>query len=226
MPVFLDEQMIGIDSDVIGFPHLLVCMGFVVRSDSGAGRESLSGIHLTKSDESQRTFPFFVQELANSGTSAKILDIFGTCNRLVRYGSNSPDAAWRQEMTEFAEALKFKGAAHGFDTSIIAPRDGTYVQYELHTTGRPFRIFYKRNEKMTYGGEGIGLPVVRFGREGAPPEELADNPKVRALYQDRVEISIGSRGWARPSKKKWSSKPRTLSEVDYSLRLETRYVYW
>jgi hypothetical protein len=85
MPVFLDEQMVGIDSDVIGFPHLLVCMGFVVRSDSGNGHENLSGIHLTDLAASQRAFPLFVQELVDSGTSAKMIEIFGTCNRGIRY---------------------------------------------------------------------------------------------------------------------------------------------
>jgi hypothetical protein len=99
------------------------------------------------------------------------------------------------------------------------------VQYELHTTGRPVRIFYKRNEKMAYGGGGINLPMVMFASSGTPPEELAHNPKVLAKFQDRVEMGKGSKGSATP-KKKWTTEPRTLKEVDYSLRLETRYVYY
>ncbi len=154
MPVYLDEQMIGLDSDVIGFPHLLLCMGFVTLTEDGGGALNLSGIHLTDTVASQRAFPYFVEELYKSGVPAKIHAIYGCCNRTVRYpGVGDPKAAWRTEMTGFAKMLGFKGPARGFDTGIIAPEDGTYVEYQLSRVGgRTIRIFYKRNEKMVYGG--------------------------------------------------------------------------
>jgi len=226
MPVLLDENMIGLDCDVIGFPHLLLCMGFVMLCEDGSGRMYLSGIHLTDVDASARAFPLFAEAVNANGAPAKIHAIYGTCNRRIRYGDGDGNAKWRLEMTAHAHSLGFKGPARGFDTSIIDPKDGTYVQYELHTIGRQVRIFYKRNEKMVFGGGGGNLPQVQLARKDAVvPEGMQGNLKLLAKFKDRIETAHGSKGTARVRQGGFLSKTKALNEVDYSMRLEERYVY-
>lgn len=226
MPVYLDEQMIGLASDVIGFPHLLLCLGFVALTEDVNGDHDISGIHLTDIAASKRAFPFFVSELNKGGPPAKINAIYGCCNRSIRYpGITNTTTAWRAEMTEYAALLGFKGPARGFDTSIIAPRDGTYVEYQLSRTGgREIRIYYRRNEKMDYGGGGANLGQVMFS-DSTVPEALRNNPKVLAKIKDRIELAA-SKGSATVRPKKFTGKARTLTEVDYSLRLDEQYVHF
>jgi hypothetical protein len=53
-------------------------------------------------------------------------------------------------MTVIASRLNYSGPVSGFDTSIIAPGDGTYVEYRRRQHEYKCDIFYKRNERMTF----------------------------------------------------------------------------
>jgi hypothetical protein len=226
MAVYLDEEMIGLDSDVIGFPHILLCMGFVTLFENASGELSLSGIHLSNPAKAQRAFPFFVNELFTSG-KPKMHAIYGSCNWDVRYeGAGNQRAAWRDEMMSYAKQLGFNGPARGFNTGVIAPKDGTYVEYDLNRyAGFPVRIFYKRNERMIYTEGGAKLPKVMFAAvEEEIPEELRGNLRLLAKRSDRIE-SVPSKGGATIRPKKFGVKNRKLTELDYALCLETQYVY-
>jgi hypothetical protein len=148
----LDEDMMGRDPAVVGFPHLLVCMGFVARTNA-----DLWGVHLTTVVNSPGTFAAFWTwaQTKGLGTGA-ITDIYGSGNHRVRYGTNTAPAgwgAWNVEMQGYANHMGWNGPAHGFDTSIINPQDGTYVEYQLQLAGaQPCTIFYKRNEKTVPTG--------------------------------------------------------------------------
>ncbi len=152
MPAMLDENMVGHDADTIGFPHLLLCMGFVARTNA-----DLWGVHLVDPNDSPGMFTQFVNWAQAKGlVTGNITDIYGSGNHHVRYGTNDAGAglqAWTLEMQGFANQLGWNGPAHGFDTSIINPQDGTYVEYHLQLAGnQPCTIFYKRNEKTVDTG--------------------------------------------------------------------------
>jgi hypothetical protein len=215
MAVYLDEDMIGLNSDVIGFPNLLVCMGFVVLFEEPLGSISISGIHLTLQEKSKRTFPFFVEKF---GKPAKVHAIYGCCNYNERYkGSANGRAEWDKEMASFAGQLGFNGPARGFDTSIVDPRDGTYVEYQAVNNfgSQPLKIFYKENEMMKYSEGGPTLARVALSDSKIPPS-LADNPKVVAKLRDRTEDTL-SKGNAKVRQKGFGKKK--LNELDYALRL-------
>lgn len=148
VPVFLDENMMGRDDAVAGFPHLLLCMGFVARTNN-----DLWGVHLASPNSSQETFLAFWQWARGKGLAkAAITEIYGCCNRAIRYGRSNPAGAWAEEMQWFANALGvWHGVAYGFDTGILAPTDGTYVEYRWQLAAM-CRIFYKLNEQTAPTG--------------------------------------------------------------------------
>ena len=229
MAIYLDENYFGSDPDIIGFPHLLVCMGFVaiVRLDND---KELWGVHLTNVKASTRTFEMFARQMLQTVDPKKIVAIYGSCNRVVRYG-RTDDSVWKEEMMSFARMLKFNGPARGFDTGIINPRDGTYVQYELRMTQDACKIFYRQNDRMEFTGPRESTPmghlIVQSEKRDISglPEHLRSNPKVlEKTGGDRIESTPFSTGGARPVKGSLFGKGK-LREVDYSLRLTEKYVY-
>jgi hypothetical protein len=79
-----------------------------------------------------------------------IVVLYGCGNWRVRYGNLGNRMQWEAEMQEVAAVLGFRGPARGFDTGIIDPVDGTYVEYHPIYNQSRCRIYYKRNEKMDY----------------------------------------------------------------------------
>lgn len=148
MPVFLDEEMMGRDTTLVGFPHVLLCMAFVARTNN-----DLWGVHMIWPGQSPATFAAFWQWAQGKGLqTAAITDIFGCCNREVRYaGAAGRRAAWTAEMQWFGAHLGWNGPAHGFDTGVIAPLQGTYIEYQRAFVP-PCRILYKRHEKTADTG--------------------------------------------------------------------------
>jgi hypothetical protein len=165
MPIYLDENMMGADTSVIGFPHLLLCMGVVCATD-----EKLFGIHLTDVGDAQKVMPHFATWLGAQGVGTNdIRTIYTSANMAVRYGKDisvtTRIARRREELGALGNTLGYKGKIYFFDGSIIVPKDGYYAEFRAkHTTNR-CRIFYKRNEKMVYtttlSGQGA-LPETRL----------------------------------------------------------------
>lgn len=228
MAVYLDEQLIGIDCDVIGFPHLLICLGFVVMCEDAAGARNLSGVHLTDIPASKRAFPQFLKSFTANRPAGAIKAIYGCCNWNVRYPTGDQKSAWGAEMKDYAGQLGFNGPARGFNTGIITPRDGTYVQYDLNPQPKtPVRIYYRQNDKMVFKGGGPAMRAVMFGDATrtvpasiTDPETIA---KISAKFQDRVETTDGSKSSA-SVKQSWKPGTKKLREVDYSLRMEETWV--
>jgi hypothetical protein len=151
MPVYLDEEMVGVDQNVVAFPHLLVCMGVVCMTE-----RNLYGIHLTNVERTNMAMDHFVNWLGSLGvTGNSIISVYGSANLPIRYqdvsgpSSNLTDL-WKTEMNRIAGKLGYRGPIYGFDTSILDPKDGTYVEYQSQLPRPTCRIFYKRNEKVAY----------------------------------------------------------------------------
>lgn len=224
MAIYLDEEMMG-QNTVIGFPHVVLCMGFaaLVEKDN---KRSLVGIHFSGTGKTDRAAAVFA---ANMPIGEKIVAIYGSCNRSVRYeGVSNTAAAWKAEMTRIAKHLRYQGVARGFDTAVIGPRDGTYIQYDVNLMrGFPVRIYYKRNEKMAYGQRGGSVKRVTYASETVITDEMRANPKLLAHYtklsKDRIEMAAPSSS-AVVAKKGFFSKGNGLNEVDYAVRLDEVYV--
>src|ERR1044071_9574524 len=161
MPVYLAENDFGTDPQVIGFPHLLVCMGLVVMTD-----QNLYGVHLTAIEDTNGIVDGFRTWLAALGVAgAQKCAMYSSTNYTTRYcyvagpSSNLSDL-WKTEMNRIAGRLGYHGPVYGFDTSVIEPKDGTYVEYQSQLPRAICRVFYKRHEKMQY--------VTQIHKAGAP----------------------------------------------------------
>ncbi len=208
MSVFLDEEMVGKDATTIGFPHLLLCMGFVAVTGN-----DLWGVHLTSTQTSQAMLGRFWAWAQNKGLNAgAITDIYGCCDLKVRYGVSSSNAGliqWTNEMGVFAGILGWNGPAHGFDTSIINPADGTFVQYDRNLSGNPAcRIFYKRDEKT----HATGFSTVQYNGGAGDVAAWSNHNNAWRLF---TSMKTGIAG--NVSTFHWG----TIHEVDYGRRLTT-----
>ncbi|MBS3024223.1 hypothetical protein [Acidiphilium multivorum] len=209
MAVYLDEDMVGYDAGLIGFPHLLLCMGFVIRTNN-----DLWGVHLTGVDASASTFAEFWQWCSAKGLLAgTITDIYGCANHKIRYGTTSAAAginAWKSEMGGFANVMGYHGEAHGFDTSIIHPKDGTYVEYRHQNFGnQSCRIFYKRNEKTHEVGNG---QLVNYN---GGTSNIAKVNKKHGGFNSMAIVKVGVAGNTS------FFHTGKIHEVDYASRLTT-----
>ncbi|WP_137178474.1 hypothetical protein [Roseomonas sp. AR75] len=155
MAIYLDEDMMGRDAATIGFPHLLVCMGLVLRTNN-----ALWGVHLTDTEASRPVFAAFWAYATNKGLAAgHVTDMYSSCNFDIRYYASSAAArleVWKGEVTSYARVMNWQGNCRGFDTSVLAPANGTYVEYQHQAHGAPScRIFYKKDEKTTSTGAAV-----------------------------------------------------------------------
>ena len=144
MAVFLNEAQAGCDKELLGFPHLLLCLGVVLQTEAW-----LYGYHFdAPSQTAANTVAFanFFRDRGGIGTNG--VRLYGAGNWTSRYDGRKQ--GWMAEMRGIAGALGYHGPVCGFDTSIIAPEHGTYVEYRREFGADRCRIFYKRNEKMDY----------------------------------------------------------------------------
>jgi hypothetical protein len=227
MAIYLDERRFGCDDQIIGFPHLLVCMGFVAFIER-QGNKYMCGYHLTSGTENcKREFSIFAQEILNHVQPNEIKKIYGSCNFNEHYkNSVNKVTAWRDEMTYFAGQLNFNGKAYGFDTSIIGPRDGTYIQYQMDPLTDRCRIFYRQNDRMVFDHDQSnapdgGLAVFSVDRGLIPdtaPQKLKDH--YLRLATDHTETQkLSTVGILKIKKGKGLFAKGILREVDYGLRL-------
>jgi hypothetical protein len=230
MAIFLAEDVFGADDNVIGFPHLLLCLGFVVIvRRNGQDDGELWGMHMGNPESSQPSFAVFASYLRKTaGVKPKqMVAIYGCCDRRIRYGGvTDPEESWRNEMRGFAKQLGFRGLARGFDTNIIGPKDGTYVEYHaVRPALDRCRIFYKRNEKMeySYGTNSLQMvfhPMSSIENWKKLPKDVRKKPEVKAKFMFRVGLSESGCIDAQPGLKDDGLQRRHLKEVDYATRLD------
>lgn len=156
MAIYLDELQCGVDSTTLGFPHVLLCMAVVLQT-----RSFLYGMHFdtpSKTNEFANAFLDFIQR--KGGDVANGVRLYGCCNRAKRHHiTNHLKSTWRAEMTNIANILGYHGPVTGFDTEIIDPNNGTYIEFCRVPNQNTSEVFYKRHEKMahtsiTYGQAG------------------------------------------------------------------------
>jgi hypothetical protein len=206
MPVYLNEAQGGCDRELIGFPHLLLCMGVVMQTGAW-----LYGYHFDNPNDTQGNADAFAGLITKlGGTSANAVRLYGVGNWAVRYEGGGKNA-WRTEMQTIATALGYHGRVSGFDTGIIDPQDGTYVEFVPEYPQERCRIYYKRNEKMTYTNAPLAkLPtknVVAFTSDATGA--MVPKQQGMMIYTSTADIVATA-----------SNKGR-LHELNYFLRLVT-----
>lgn len=151
MTVYLDECQAGCDATDIGFPHVLLCMAVVLQTNA-----QLYGFHFDSPTRSQGYADAMLDFIQRKGGNvANGVRLYGVCHHANRNtmraapGGNA-DAAWRAEMTLIAGRLGYHGPVTGFDTAIIDPRNGTYVEFHRVAGSTRCTVFYKRHEKVDH----------------------------------------------------------------------------
>lgn len=204
MAVYLNEMQAGCDPALIGFPHILLCMGVVLETNA-----NMYGFHFDSTNQtpgSAAVFHAFI--VGQGGNAANAVRLYGACNWARRYNGGGR-TAWTTEMQTIAAALGYTGKVSGFDTSIINPQDGTYVEYVPQYGQDRCRIFYKRNEKVDYVTQNVmnlpggNMSAFRLDRD---TNTIVAKPGYKT-YTSGAGIQVTN------------SNEGRLHEVNYALRL-------
>jgi hypothetical protein len=200
MPVYLKEDMVGADPDIVGFPHVLLCMAVVCTTGS-----DLYGVHIGDISTTDPTVDLFKSWLAGRNVAGgDIRAVYASANFPIRYQDHSGPGSdltmlWTTEMNGIAKGLGYKGPFCGFDTSVIAPKDGTYIEFWNDALHSACRIFYKVHDRMVYENRTVKLGSTNISRIN--------------LFRKKMEIVTQVEAPATPI------PDSILNEVDYSNRL-------
>lgn len=150
MAIYLSENEVGTDAQVIGFPSLMGCMAIVLQTT-----ECLIGWHAYGSDSLEGNdkygfagripaFAAYVQSVNDRGTP---VHLYCVCNRGERFGKDK--SKWKTETNLIAEALGYSALPiTGYDLSSIG-HEGSYAELVRDGDSRRCAIFYKRWSKTT-----------------------------------------------------------------------------
>jgi hypothetical protein len=204
MPVYLNELQAGCDRTLIGFPHLLVCLGVVLQTKAW-----LYGFHFDALADTPASAALFAAFITNrGGDAANGMRLYGCGNWRSRYEGGGRQA-WKTEMQTIANALGYHGKVSGFNTAIIDPQAGTYVEYIPEYQQERCRIYYKRNEKMDF--------TSNLGRGLLPRSMTAFRPGLtnRAIVPNTGNTTYTSGAGIQET----TSNKGQLHELNYFLRL-------
>jgi len=112
-------------------------------------------------------------------------------------------------MQKIANALGYHGRVSGFDTSIIGPEQGTFVEYIPEFRQERCHIFYKRNEKMDFTDEfvtGRAIPeMASFKLDHTGQTVLPRTGSIQHTISADIQVTPSNKG--------------RLHELNYFLRL-------
>jgi hypothetical protein len=201
MPIYLDEDQIGTDATVIGYPHLVLCMGVTVVMDDG----HLIGAHVSSKSSEDQVLIGLTQAIAKHGGQMRQLYCCGNlAEHITKVGCLDTDGK--------AAALGFHGTAHTFDTGFIKPKDGTYVELTSRGADAKCVIRFKRNEKVAFT-TGTGAPAVKSTVDffGKPKQYQINTNFVSAVASDKTLLGV-------------TVGHHTMSVADYAVRIKTHTV--
>ena len=149
MAIYLDEDMIGTDANMIAFPHLLLCMGVVVVMQDG----SLIGAHFTTPQTEQSLLHGMRRTILGNGSGMdQLYCMANLAEHIHKFGG--------LDINGKAEALGFAGQGYVADFGVFKPTDGTYAQVTTNGAGHRATVRCKLNEHMVYA-YGAGVHVLK-----------------------------------------------------------------
>lgn len=188
MPIFLNENEVGFDTQLVGFPNLGACMGVVVLTDQG-----MFGFH--PMPRVREKYPVFAQYIQQKAPTATLLRFYGSCSWKLRY--NLGAYGWKDEMRDIANAIGFHGKVKGLDTSQAShgeKRDDhcNYVEYRPVGGGQKCEIYYKKMDKMQLGAPLAHSPAINVQWTGG--NRLRDPQNNQYIPSANVNVTPGNKG--------------------------------
>jgi hypothetical protein len=176
LAVYLVEDEVGFDPNLVGFPSLGGCMAFAVQLEDG-----LWGFHIPPGHK-ERVSAF----KEHCGPFVGIRRLFGSCYWANRYaGAEHPFMAWLDEMRYLASVLGFSGPMTGFNTSAIqtniALADATYLEYRRNAITNSCSIHYAKMDYVT---------ATKTTQEGTAVRRLAANGTASVPFKSRVVTAV------------------------------------
>lgn len=139
MPLYLNEDEVVSDPHVIGYPHLVLCMGMTLQMDNG----HLIGGHFVSVDSQKDVGARIARQITAHGGTPVRMYLTGNFYMHVQ-GSGGRD------YTGKAALIGYHGPVFCFDTASIKPELGTFVRLTSLGEGRGCLVEYKREEKVIY----------------------------------------------------------------------------
>jgi hypothetical protein len=137
MAIYLDEDRVGQDPIEICYPHLLLCMGVTVQMADG----TLIGAHFSSPSTEAAVGAEMLQQIQAHSSTMRLL--YCTGNLPVH-----TTQCGGMDVKGKANLIGFQGDAYSFDTSMIEPKDGTFVVVRSFGANKKCGIYYKRDEKV------------------------------------------------------------------------------
>lgn len=167
MSLFLSEDQVGSDQNMIGFPDLKLCMGMTVVMDDG----SLIGAHISQESTEQALLNELKRKVEAHDSGMALLYFAANYTQHCR-GTCKP-------VQGKANAIGFRGTAYLFDFGFINDLGGAYVEVTSNGAGQPASLRYKRSSKMDYSDRGPSRGTVseaRRNREDPTQFDIRDAP--------------------------------------------------
>ncbi len=194
MAIYLDEEQIGTDANMIAFPHLVLCMGVVVVMRDG----SLVGAHFTTTKTEQILLHGMRRTILGNGSGIDQLYCLANLSQHV-------DKHGGLDITGKARALGFTGEGYVADFGVFKPTHGTYAQVTTKGAGQRASVRCKLNEHMVYA-YGTGANVLKASDKSAV---LATGEYLKQIRL--VTASASTVGAASPDLNTPFLKPVTIS---------------
>ena len=143
MAIYLKALEIGVDHDVVGFPHGPLGLAVVAMT-----ADALFGLHIDATTPAVRDGACAaLRDFMVARHAGPIVALYGSCNHAGRYADAANRlAAWQAEMQDVAALLgAWHGPAHGCNTAFIEPRDGTTIEYRPDYGAGTCQIHYRRS---------------------------------------------------------------------------------
>lgn len=157
MAIFLDEQMVGSDAALIGFPRLILCMGVVVLMDDG----TLVGAHFTTGESEQDLLRLLAIAVRDHGGAKQELYCVADLESHFRGGGS--------DIHGKANGLGFTGQGYVADLGLLNPTQGTYAQVASNGAGNRAIVRCKLDQHMDYITNFKQGPAVKMHKTQTKP---------------------------------------------------------
>jgi len=162
MAIFLDEDMIGSDPTMIGFPHLVLCMGVAVLMRDG----SLIGAHFTNPSTEHSVLLGLRRSIGINGSGMdQLYCMADMAEHIQKFGG--------LDITGKANAIGFTGKGYVADFGVLNPTNGTYAQVTTNGAGKRATVRCKLDEHMDYV-LGAGASITKVALMDLPMNKVGD----------------------------------------------------
>ncbi|MBN8421921.1 MAG: hypothetical protein J0L73_23590 [Verrucomicrobia bacterium] len=179
--VFLDEEMVGVANDTLGFPDLKLCQGVVCAMNDG----TMIGAHFSSEKSEVNVLNLMVNEIQKHGGPAAISQV------VVGYDPNKKPASMLGASGK-AAALGFQGNVEFVNTGAMKqdPGEGVFMQVR-HGEGGGLEVSCARNASMKYD---VGrMQNGKVGKTGAAPQpgQSLQQPAIESVAP--APLKVGQR---------------------------------